>query len=53
MLALVGTVLSRSASRKVLFTDGDGVLGTHRRRTASSRARAAVLRDVDPEVIEE
>jgi hypothetical protein len=30
MLALVGTVMSRSASGKVLLGDGDGVLGTHR-----------------------
>jgi Asp-tRNA(Asn)/Glu-tRNA(Gln) amidotransferase A subunit family amidase len=30
MLALVGTVLSRSASGNVLLRDGDGVLGTHR-----------------------
>ena len=29
MLALVGTVLSRSASGNVLLRDGDGVLGTH------------------------
>jgi hypothetical protein len=29
MLALVGTVMSRSASRKVLLRDGDEVLGTH------------------------
>jgi hypothetical protein len=30
-LALVGTVMSRSASRKVLLRDGDGILGTYRR----------------------
>ena len=30
MLALVGTVMSRSASGNVLLRDGDGVLGTHR-----------------------
>jgi hypothetical protein len=30
MLALVGTVMLRSASEKVLLRDGDGVLGTHR-----------------------
>jgi hypothetical protein len=30
MLALVGTVLLRSASQKVLLRDGDKVLGTHR-----------------------
>src|SRR4051794_22499607 len=30
MLALVGTVLSRSASGNVLLRDGEGVLGTHR-----------------------
>jgi hypothetical protein len=29
MLALVGTVMSRSPSRNVLLRDGDGVLGTH------------------------
>ena len=29
MLALVGTVMSRSASGNVLLRDGDGVLGTH------------------------
>jgi hypothetical protein len=29
MLALVGTVMLRSASGKVLLRDGDGVLGTH------------------------
>jgi hypothetical protein len=28
--ALVGTVMSRSASGNVLLRDGDGVLGTHR-----------------------
>jgi hypothetical protein len=33
MLALVGTVMMRSASGKVLLRDGDGVLGTHRRDT--------------------
>jgi hypothetical protein len=40
MLALVGTVMSRSPSGNVLLRDGDGVLGTHRlfvsRNTASS-----------------
>jgi hypothetical protein len=30
MLALVGTVISRSASGSVLLRDGDKVLGTHR-----------------------
>jgi hypothetical protein len=30
MLALVGTVMSRSPSGNVLLRDGDGVLGTHR-----------------------
>src|SRR4051794_8149955 len=30
MLALVGTVMSRSASGNVLLRDGDDVLGTHR-----------------------
>jgi len=29
MLALVGTVMSRSPSGNVLLRDGDGVLGTH------------------------
>ena len=29
MLALVGTVMLRPASRKVLLRDGDGVLGTY------------------------
>jgi hypothetical protein len=29
MLALVGTVMLRSASRTVLLRDGDRVLGTH------------------------
>jgi NAD(P)-dependent dehydrogenase (short-subunit alcohol dehydrogenase family) len=36
MLALVGTVLSRSASGNVLLRDGDGVLGTHRRAAEPS-----------------
>jgi len=31
MLALVGTVMSRSPSGNVLLRDGDGVLGTHKR----------------------
>jgi hypothetical protein len=30
MLALVRTVMLRSASEKMLLRDGDGVLGTHR-----------------------
>ena len=30
MLALVGTVILRPASRKVLLRDGHGILGTHR-----------------------
>jgi hypothetical protein len=30
MLALVGTVMLRSVSGKVLLRDGDGILGTHR-----------------------
>ena len=30
MLALVGTVMSRSPSGNVLLRDGDGVLGTHK-----------------------
>jgi hypothetical protein len=30
MLALVGTVMLRSAFGKVLLREGDGVLGTHR-----------------------
>jgi hypothetical protein len=29
MLALVGTVMSRSPSGNLLLRDGDGVLGTH------------------------
>ena len=29
MLALVGTVMSRSPSGNVLLSGGDGVLGTH------------------------
>jgi hypothetical protein len=29
MLALVGTVMSRSSSGNVLLRDRDGVLGTH------------------------
>jgi hypothetical protein len=35
MLALVGTVMLRSAFGKVLLREGDGVLGTH-----TSRARS-------------
>jgi hypothetical protein len=30
MLALVGAVMLRSASEKVLLRDGDGVLDTHK-----------------------
>ena len=36
MLALVGTVMSRSASGKVLLRDGDRVLGTHKPRAYSA-----------------
>ena len=39
MLALVGTVMSRSASGNVLLRDGDGVLGTHRPKCISSQGR--------------
>jgi hypothetical protein len=35
MLALVGTVMLRSASGNVLLRDGDGVLGTHRPTAAT------------------
>ena len=35
MLALVGTVMSRSHSGNVLLRDGDGVLGTHKRQRSS------------------
>jgi hypothetical protein len=34
MLALVGTVVLRSASGKVLLRDGEPVVGTHRLRVA-------------------
>jgi len=44
MLALVGTVMLRSASGKVLLRDGDGVLGTHRHAArAAARVAGAVL----------
>jgi len=41
MLALVGTVMLRSASGKVLLRDGDGVLGTH---TVDHRERVSAFR---------
>jgi hypothetical protein len=37
MLALVGMVMSRSASGNVLLKDGDGVLGTYRLDTVRRR----------------
>ena len=40
MLALVGTVISRSASGNVLLRDGDGVLGTHSGRRLRTRCQA-------------
>jgi PiT family inorganic phosphate transporter len=42
LLALVGTVMLRSPSRNVLLSDGDGVLGTHRRGLPSSSSHALV-----------
>ena len=53
MLALVGTVMSRSPSGNVLLRDGDGVLGTHNQQVTvvctvsgtGSSARRHVLHD--------
>ncbi len=39
MLALVGTVMSRSPSGNVLLRDGDGVIGTHRMRSEFAGVR--------------
>jgi hypothetical protein len=41
MLALVGTVMSRSPSGNVLLRYGDGVLGTHRVRPGRLRGSVA------------
>jgi hypothetical protein len=38
MLALVGTVISRSPSRNLLLRDGDRVLGTHKVREVLAAA---------------
>ena len=48
MLALVGTVMLRSASEKVLLRAGDGVLGTHplRDRLIGTPMRAAHHQDL-------
>jgi ArsR family transcriptional regulator, arsenate/arsenite/antimonite-responsive transcriptional repressor len=43
MLALVGTVLSRSASGNVLLRDGDGVLGTHRLKALADPTRLRLV----------
>jgi hypothetical protein len=41
MLALVGTVMSRSPSGNVLLRYGDGVLGTHKLQVAAAVSGAA------------
>ena len=44
MLALVGTVMSRSSSGNVLLRDRDGVLGTHRVAYPTERTLVSVDR---------
>jgi hypothetical protein len=46
MLALVGTVMSRSPSGNVLLRDGDGVLGTHRFQMCSGYVIRKITADL-------
>jgi hypothetical protein len=43
MLALVGTVMLRSVSGKVLLRDGDGILGTHTPCECSAKAHPGYM----------